>query len=131
MSRYRVTAPLVIAHDQDRRANHHYAGAVIPWLSDGQRRHLLGLGMVEEIADATPPGVVGPNDEGDDDPVITQQSAEQPPENLESNSGQTDPPARPPQIANKEVWVNWAVEAKGLSREQAEAMTLVDLKALD
>ncbi|MGW0052048.1 hypothetical protein [Nocardia nova] len=145
MSRYRVIAPLVIANDHERRANHHYAGSVIQWLSDEQRRHLLDMGMVEELPDATPPGVVGP-DEDEDEPVTVQQGTDNPAavqvsetpnaeqvspttEQVTPITEQTEAP-RPPQIANKETWVNWAVEAKGLSREQAEAMTLVDLKAL-
>lgn len=145
--RHRVLAPLVIARDSAGHAHHCYKGHIITDLAEDQRAHLLDQEMVEEIPDATPPGVVPidtdlpfvpyDGDEGDEQqgqgtdaagstPVVSQAA----PENPESNSGQAETPARPPQIANKETWVNWAIEAHGLSREAAEGMTLNDLKAL-
>ncbi|SIC56369.1 Uncharacterised protein [Mycobacteroides abscessus subsp. abscessus] len=50
---YLVTAPLVIVKDQVGKLHHTYHGATIPWLSDEQRDHLLGLGMIQE--DGTAP----------------------------------------------------------------------------
>lgn len=46
---YRVTAPLVIAKDQDGRPYHVYEGGIIQWLSDEQAEHLLGTGLVVEV----------------------------------------------------------------------------------
>lgn len=138
MSRYLVTAPLVIAHDQDGVAHHKYQGAVIPWLTDEQRDHFLLHDLVCEIPDATPPGVYGPEDEGDggqgdgSTPVVSQQAGENPESNSGSDAEAVDPNLpKPPQIAKKEVWVDWAVKAGRLDRATAEASTLETLKALD
>lgn len=123
MSRYRVTAPLVIVHDPDGAAHHRYEGQVISWpLTAEQHEHLLGKGMLEELSDLTPPGVV-PADLVDAEPAS---GAEQQP----ADPGSAESPARPPQIAKKEVWVEWAVQAKGLDQATAEGMTLEALKAL-
>ena len=46
-----VDAPLVLARDQAGRVHHCYAGAVIPWLSDEQRKHFLDLGLVHEVGE--------------------------------------------------------------------------------
>ncbi|OXR46668.1 hypothetical protein B7C42_01643 [Nocardia cerradoensis] len=147
--RYRVLANLVIANDSAGRAHHVYKDGIITDLAAKQRPHLLDMGMIEEIPDATPPGVVGPDDEDDqgDAPAIVAQPvtvpqttdnagstpvvSQQVGDNPESNSGQSEVPARPPQIAKKEVWLDWAVKAQKVTPEQAESMTLEQLKALD
>ncbi|GAB3211339.1 hypothetical protein [Nocardia tengchongensis] len=121
--RHRVTAPLVITHNQEGAAEHRYQGQVIPWMPDAQRRHLLSLGMVEEIPDATPPGVVGPDDAVEDD----EQEDEQPASGSSAPAVQSTPGARPLQTANKEIWVDYAVTVLGLDRAAAEAMTKNDL----
>ncbi|MEV6258076.1 hypothetical protein AB0L97_32960 [Nocardia sp. NPDC051911] len=132
--RYQVTAPLVIAQDPDGRAHHRYSGEVIQWLSPEQRQHLLDLGMVEEIPDAMPPGVAPTDDEPEDaDPQPTPDTDPAGPAPAvapDPASQESEQPARPPQIAKKEIWVDWAVAAKGLDRAEAEAMTLEQLKAL-
>ncbi|MDN4521360.1 hypothetical protein QYF68_26580 [Mycolicibacterium austroafricanum] len=46
-----VDAPLVLARDQAGRVHHCYAGAVIPWLSDEQRKHFLDLNLVHEVGE--------------------------------------------------------------------------------
>lgn len=46
---YKVTAPLVLAKDQDGHTHHRYEGAVIHWLNDEQAEHLVAEGMVEEV----------------------------------------------------------------------------------
>lgn len=46
-----VDAPLVLARDQAGRVHHCYAGAVISWLSDEQRKHFLDLGLVHEVGE--------------------------------------------------------------------------------
>ncbi|MFE3229336.1 hypothetical protein [Nocardia sp. NPDC059228] len=119
--RHRVIAPLVITHNQDGAAEHRYQGQVIPWMPEEQRQHLLRLGMVEEIPDATPPGVVGPDDEPE---------GEQPAPGSTTPAAPSTEVARPPQTATKEVWVDYAVTALGLDRPAAEAMTKPDLIAL-
>lgn len=44
---YLVTAPCVIARDQDGKLHHRYEGNVIAWLSDEQAEHFLSTGLVE------------------------------------------------------------------------------------
>lgn len=45
---YLVTAPCVVAKDQDGRLHHVYEGGVIQWLSDEQATHFLGAELVVE-----------------------------------------------------------------------------------
>lgn len=111
-----VTAPLVIVHDQDGVAHHRYEGQVIQWLNDEQREHLLGLGLVEELHEPAPPGVI-PADEA----AVATPSAASAPEGK---------PERPTQVSTKEVWVDYAVRALGVDQATADAMTKNDLIAL-
>ena len=54
---YTVTAPLVLAIDQDGHTHHVYQGGFIEWLSDEQAAHFLREGLVKE----------GDDDGGSDD----------------------------------------------------------------
>ena len=115
--RYVVRAPLVIVHDRDGAAHHKYEGQRIQYLSDVQREHLLELGMVEEISEPVPPGVVPQDAEPDE-----AEAAEVAPDAAK--------PDRPNQVAPKEVWVDYAVRGLGIDQADAEAMTKADLIAL-
>lgn len=97
---YLVTAPCVVAKDQDGRLHHVYEGGVISWLSDEQAEHFLGSNLVEE----TNQGV------GGSEPV-------------EESDG---PPAK---SAPKSDWVEYAV-ADGYDRDEIEAMNKADIQAL-
>ena len=59
---YLVTAPCVIAKDQEGKNHHRYEGDVIAWLSDDQADHFIEAGLVEK----TDKGVGGsePADDG-------------------------------------------------------------------
>lgn len=57
---YRVTAPLVLVHDQSGSVHYHYRdcpnlgaptnyGDTIPWLSDAEAEFLLASGLIERI----------------------------------------------------------------------------------
>lgn len=46
---YVVTAPLVLALDEEGRTHHCYEGATISWLSDEQARHFIESGLVQEV----------------------------------------------------------------------------------
>jgi hypothetical protein len=50
-TRYRVTAPLVLAKDKKNLVHHHYEGELIEWLSDEQRDRWLADNLVEEITE--------------------------------------------------------------------------------
>lgn len=53
--RWRVTASLVVAKDQEGRGIYCYAGDTMAWLSEAQAKHFLQKNMVERIAaDAEP-----------------------------------------------------------------------------
>lgn len=98
---YRVTAPLVVAKDQNGLGRHYYHGAVLHYLNDVQRKHFLSKGLVQEIVEAKPvapptPAVESPN------------SA-----------------SKPPKAASHEAWVEYAksqgfseAEAKGKSKQE-------------
>jgi hypothetical protein len=49
-TRYRVTAPLVLAKDKHGVIHHRYDGAVIDWLSGEQRAQWLADNLIEEIS---------------------------------------------------------------------------------
>lgn len=53
---YLVTAPLVVAKDAEGKLVYHYAGAVIPWLSEVDKTRFVADGMVSDLpgADARP-----------------------------------------------------------------------------
>ena len=99
---YLVTAPCVVARDQDGRLHHVYEGGVIQWLSPEQAKHFLDSELVEE----TSKGVGGsePVDEAEDGP--------------------------PAKTAPKGDWVDFAV-ASGYDRDEVEAMNKADIQALD
>jgi hypothetical protein len=99
---YRVTAPLVLAKDQDGHTHHRYEDAVIDWLSDEQAKHLLAEGLVEKISGRSVP------------------KAEQPPE---------DADGPPKQAAPKADWVDYAV-SKGADVDEAEVLTKQELVEL-
>lgn len=61
---YLVTAPLVLAKDQEGHTHHRYQDAVIDWLSDEQASHLLAEGMVEKVDGGDgPPAKTAPKPE--------------------------------------------------------------------
>lgn len=96
-----MTAPCVVARDQDGRLHHVYEGGVIQWLDDEQAKHFLDSDLVEK----TDKGVGGsdPEPEADDGP--------------------------PAKSAAKAEWVDFAV-ADGYDRDEVEAMNKADIQAL-
>ena len=100
---YLVTAPCVIAKDQEGKNQHRYEGDVIAWLSDDQAEHFLDEGLVER----TDAGVGGSE-----------------PAEPEVNDG---PPAK---SAPKADWVEYAV-ASGYARAEVEEMNKADIQALE
>lgn len=117
---YVVTAPLVLAVDEDGRTHHVYEGGIIEWLSDEQAEHFLREGLVVESgqlqADPVPaeePGeaVGDPGPDGD---------ASQP------ASGDV----RPAQVATKDVLVEWLMAHGDYDRAELEAQTKDELWAL-
>jgi hypothetical protein len=57
---YRVTVPLVLARDKERKVHERYQDAVIDWLDDDQKRHFLEAALVEQVGSPT----VVDNDDG-------------------------------------------------------------------
>jgi hypothetical protein len=66
-----VTAPCVIAKDQEGKNHHRYEGDVIAWLSDEQAEHFVSSGLVER----TDKGV------GGSDSVEAEANGDKPPAN--------------------------------------------------
>lgn len=57
---YRVVAPLVLVVDQVGQTHHVYAGGVIDWMSDRQRKRFVGEGLVVQTSAPAPaPAVAG------------------------------------------------------------------------
>ena len=46
---WKVTAPLVIARDQQGKLHHAYRGSMLGWLSEDQSQHFLRHGLVERV----------------------------------------------------------------------------------
>lgn len=68
-----MTAPCVIAKDQEGKNHHRYEGDVIAWLSDEQAEHFIESGLVE----ATDKGVGGSEPaDADEAPAKTATKAE-------------------------------------------------------
>jgi hypothetical protein len=98
---FTVTAPLVLARDHEGKVHHCYEGAVINWLSDEQRDHLLGLGFIRANGEAAPT---------DDD----------------SAGGDGDKPAA---TANKPVLIAWLVS--NAVKEDGSDYTVGELTGLN
>lgn len=101
---YLTLAPLVLVKvpgvGDDYRVDYHYAGSVIPSLTDEQRQRFLDDGFVVEASD---------------------------PGHTAAEHG--DPGARPKQTAPKDAWVAYRV-SQGVDHAEAEALTkqeLIDL----
>lgn len=110
---YRVTAPLVLVRDEQGRVKHCYEGAVIDVVDADHAAYLLTQGMVAvesvEVPVVVPHGGVVDVDAGSGDPAVEG--------------------SRPPHIAAKARWVEYAVSC-GFDRDEAEAMTKQALIAL-
>lgn len=122
MTAYLVTAPLVVAPDEAGRSHHRYAGQLILWLSDASREHLLGLGLVEEVADPVSPGV-----------VPTEDALNEPPAPVDEPVGAelvVDPTVRPAQTAPKPAWVAHVAAVAGVDPAEAEKLSKPELIAL-
>jgi hypothetical protein len=114
---YLVTAPLVIAKDQAGKLHHVYEGGVIPWLSDDQAEHFVSTGLVKKVG-------------GDVGPVVAELGSPTPPPDPENPGAVKTTPepgvTKPPQVATKDTWVEYAV-ARGFDRAEAEDMTKAEL----
>jgi hypothetical protein len=101
---YRTLAPLVLVKvpgaGDDYRVDYHYAGSIIPWLSDTQRKRFIDGKFVEEIGDA-------PADEAEavDGDIVTE---------------------APPKVAPLAAWIAYAI-SKGFSKADAESKTKQEL----
>lgn len=102
----RVLAPLVLARDEKGRTHHLYEGAVVDFIDASHAAYLLKNGMVAASGSGQPSPVVA----GDE--VVAAVSDGDPDADL----------PRPPHIAAKARWVDYAV-SQGFSRDEAESMT--------
>lgn len=105
----RVLAPLVLVRDEEGRTHHCYEGAVVDIDAD-HAEYLLASGMVE--AEGTPSPV----------PVGLVDARSDGGEEVETSDPGIDLPPRPPHVAAKARWIDYAV-ATGMDRVEAESMT--------
>jgi hypothetical protein len=114
MTALRVTAPLVLVRGEQGRIYHCYENTVIDVADADHAAYLLEQGMVVSV-DGTRPTPARP------------QPRE--PEGAEVNDGDpvVDRP-RPPHVAAKELWIDYAV-AQGFDAAEAAAMTKAQLIA--
>lgn len=104
---YRVTAPLVLVRDEDGKTHHLYEGTVVDFIDAGHAAYLLEQGML--AADGTSSGAAS--------------SAEARTVDAEVNDSDPDVDSpRPPHVAAKAKWVDYAVD-QGFDRDEAEAMS--------
>jgi hypothetical protein len=98
---YRVIASLAIATDQGGHHRNYYHGAVIPWLSEAQAKHLVSHKLVEKMPEPVPAPAA---------PVPAGHH----------------PAGKPAKIASKEAWVEYGV-SKGQNRAELESLSKQDL----
>jgi hypothetical protein len=101
---YRVTAPLVLARDKERKVHERYQDAGIDWLDEDQKRHFLESGLVEKVGSPAPAEPEGVGDPG---------------------AGPVGDEA-PLRAAPKSDWVAYAV-SKGADEAEANALNKPDL----
>jgi histidinol phosphatase-like enzyme len=99
---YRVTAPLVVAKDQNGQGRHYYHGAILHYLNDVQRKHFLSKGLVQEIVEHKP---------------------EAPVAEVAHAATVTGKPAK---AGTHEAWVSYAV-SQGLSEAEAKSKSKQEL----
>jgi hypothetical protein len=100
MPAYRVSAPLVLVRDEEGRTHHCYEGSVVDVVDAAHAHYLLGSGMVRSVEAPEPHAV-------------------------DARTAVSDPDeraARPPHVAAKALWVDYAV-LQGFDRAEAESMT--------
>lgn len=117
---YRVIAPLVLVRDELGRTHHLYEGAVVDVMDTGHAAYMLAEGMLVVDGPTADVAVLAANSVGDELDV-----------DAESSDGDPDAalPSRPPHVAPKASWVDFAV-ASGLDRTEAESMSKQALIAL-
>ena len=110
MASYRVVAPLVLVRDERGRTHHAYEGSVVEVVDADHAAYLVAEGMLRP--ESGQPTVVAADDEVGGDGGV------------EAAGG--DPagglPSRPPHVAAKARWVDYAV-TQGFDRVEAEGMS--------
>jgi hypothetical protein len=114
MTALRVIAPLVLVRDEQGRIHHCYENAVIDAIDADHADYLLAQGMVVAVDDTRQPPVAA--DRGEPDQV-----------EVGGGDPAVDRP-RPPHVAAKERWIDYAV-TQGFSADEASAMTKAQLIA--
>lgn len=125
-----VTAPLVLARDENGSVGYYYRGPAPVELTAAEAHRLAGDGFVQIIAGGSapapepaaapaPPAPAVDVDQDDDELDLAEPAPAPAPE-----------PAvkRPAQVADKADWIDYAV-ARGLDREHAESRTKRELIA--
>ena len=108
---YVVADALVITKDQTGRNQHHYTGAIIPWLSDADAARLTASGAVVRIGQELEALVadVAPESEPEAEVGVATE--------------------KPKSVATKEAWVDYAA-SQGHDRAEAESLSKADLISL-
>lgn len=111
---YRVIAPLVLVRDELGRTHHLYEGAVVDVMDTDHAAYLLAEGMMAVDGPTADVAVPAVSPSADDDLDV----------DVESSDGDPDAalPSRPPHVAPKASWVDFAV-ASGFDRTEAESMS--------
>ncbi len=113
---FRVVAPLVLVRDELGRTHHLYEGAVVDVSDTDHASYLVREGMV--VAERPVPMAAV-----ESQPAIGSEPTD---DGVDVESGDGDPdaalPSRPPHIAAKARWVDFAV-SQGFDRDEAESMS--------
>lgn len=127
-TRVRVTAPVVVAHDETGALRYRYHGAVLAPgdITAEAAARLLDMGMIEQ-ADAEPVEV-DLGDQGGDGGDDSGGGATDNGTGDGTGGADTGAPARPRQTSPKDEWIAYAV-SRGMSAEEAAGMSRAELAA--
>ena len=127
-----VTAPLVLARDEDGAIGYYYRGPAPVELTAAEAHRLAGDGLVQLVAGGPAPAEepapepdVVPAPSVDDLALVDDEDQDDEPE---PEPAPEPPTKRPAQVAGKSEWIEYAV-ARGLDREYAESRTKRELIA--
>lgn len=134
--RVRVTAPVVVAHDEAGKLHYRYHGAVLAPgdITAEAVARLLDMGMIEQAADDTvddgaPFVVFNDGDQGDADKSGDGTGDADKGTGDGTTGADPDAPARPRLVTSpKDEWIAYAV-SRGMTAEEAAGMSRAEIAA--
>lgn len=131
-----VTAPLVLARDDDGSIGYYYRGPAPVSLTAAEAHRLAGDGLVQLVAGESVPAEPAPTPDAPPAPavdvdelaLVDDDELGEDQDDTETEPAPTPTAKRPAQVADKAEWIDYAV-ARGLDRNYAESRTKRELIA--